>query len=209
MNRLSLTWSESWSWMVSKPLMSCNWLRWSNMPLSSTPKKLNEHSTTVMSQNTTKTNAISWGNEKKQGADMKNRFGNNNSAPSNSKSNTNNNHHTNNKKIDRKPRNVHRACETCGKTNLFTERIWFEANSANRLSPRNRTPARHSQVQQTDNQIETNESVQAAAQPLNYKCNVFTPEMQLTDRRPPEQYFDQSHMLFGSNHRRLPWKHRT
>ena len=51
------------------------------------------------------------------------------------------------------------------------------------------------------NQNDSNEKIQAAAQNLNLKCDVFTPQLRLTDRRLLNFY--QSVMLFGSNPRRL------
>ena len=115
--------------------------------------------------------------QKKYAAETQKSSGSNNSSPTNSKFNTNNKHHETNDKHDRKHRTVYSPCETCGQTNHPTRRCYFGANAANRPSLRNHRPAGQSQVQQNDTQKDTNEGVRHAAQPFNYTCNLFTPEL--------------------------------
>ena len=68
---------------------------------------------------------------------------------------------------DRKPGPVEPACETCGKTDVSTEKCYVGANAANRPPPRNRWPEGQNQVQQRNAQNNSDENVQAAAQNLN------------------------------------------
>ena len=68
---------------------------------------------------------------------------------------------------DRKPRPVFPPCETCGRTNHYTERCYLGANAANRPPPRNRRPEGQNQAQQRNTQNNSDGNVQAAAQPLN------------------------------------------
>ena len=106
----------------------------------------------------------------------------------NPNSNVNNNNNNNNKNsniAERKPKTVYPPCETCGKANQSTEKSYFGANAANRPPPRHRRPEKQNQVQERANQSDSNETPQAAAQNLNRKCHVFTPELRLTDRRQP------------------------
>ena len=52
----------------------------------------------------------------------------------------------------------------------------------------------------TRKKTNANESVQASAFVLNYQRHVFTPELQLTGRRPPKlQNLPQSQKFSGSN----------
>ena len=89
----------------------------------------------------------------------------------------------NSNRAERKPKTVYPPCETCGKTNHSIERCYHGANAANRPPPRQRRPERQNQVQERAVQKDSNENSQAVAQNLNWKCHVFTPELQLTDRR--------------------------
>ena len=68
---------------------------------------------------------------------------------------------------DRKPRTVFPPCETCGRTNHSTERCYLGADAANRPPPRNRRPEGQNQAQQRNTQNNSDDNVQAAAQPLN------------------------------------------
>ena len=98
--------------------------------------------------------------------------------------NNNNNNNKNSNRAERKPKTVYPPCKTCGKTNHSTEKCYYGANAANRPPLRHRRLERQNQVQERANQNESNETNQAAAQNLNWKCHhVFTPELQLTDRR--------------------------
>ena len=80
-----------------------------------------------------------------------------------------------------KVRPVFPTCETCGRTNHSTEICHLEQTQ--RLPPRIRRPEGQNAVQQRSAQGNSDGKVQAAAQTLNQKRPVFTPELQLTDRR--------------------------
>ena len=67
----------------------------------------------------------------------------------------------NNHKIDRKSRTLYPPCDTCGKTNHFTERCYVGANAANRPLPWK------NQLQEQDTHDSITGCVQAAAQHLN------------------------------------------
>ena len=62
---------------------------------------------------------------------------------------------------------IYPPCETCGKTNHYTEKHCFGATATNRLPPRNRRPMEQSQIQQQDTETSTIESAQAAAHAFN------------------------------------------
>ena len=62
-----------------------------------------------------------------------------NSNPNNKVTNTTKANNKNNQR-DRRPRPVFPPCETCGRTNHFTEKCYLGANAANRRPPRNRRP---------------------------------------------------------------------
>ena len=125
--------------------------------------------------------------QREQAGKSQNNLGNKNSdaKTSNPSSNVNNqnNNSKNSNRAERKPKTVYPPCETCGKTNHSTEKCYYGANAANRPPPRQRRPERQNQVQKRFNQNDPNETTQAAAQNLNWKCRVFTPELRLTDRR--------------------------
>ena len=128
--------------------------------------------------------------------------GDNNSLPNNNTNKNNkNNNYKNSNRAARKPEIVYAPCETCGKTNHSTEKCNYGANAANRPPPRHRRPERQNQVQERAKQNDSNETTQAAAQDLKWKCHFFTPELRLTDRRLLN--FHQSLKLSGSNPRRL------
>ena len=130
--------------------------------------------------------------------------GANNSMPNNNtnkNNNNNNNNYKNNDRAEGKPKTVYPPCETCGKTNYHTEKCYYGAKAANRPPPRHRRPQRQNQIQERANQNDSNETTQTAAQNLNWKCHVFIPELELTDRRPLD--FHQSLKLSGSKARRL------
>ena len=82
---------------------------------------------------------------------------------------------------DRKPGPVY---ETCDKPNFSTEKYYFGANAADRRPPRNRRPKGQNQVQQRNDQSISDGNFQAAAQTINWKCHVFTPELHVTTRTP-------------------------
>ena len=109
--------------------------------------------------------------QREQTENSQNNPGNKNSDVNNSNPNSNVNNNNNNNKTGnrakRKPKTVYPLCETCGKTNHSTEKCYFEAHAANRPPPRHRRPAKQNQVPQRDNQSDSNESPQAAAQNLN------------------------------------------
>ena len=103
----------------------------------------------------------------------------------NTNQNDNNNYYKNSKRAERKQKTVDPSCETCGKTNHSTQKCYYGANVTNRPPLRHKRPKRQNQVQKRAKQNDSNESTQAAAQNLNQKCHVFTPELRLTDRRLP------------------------
>ena len=108
--------------------------------------------------------------QREQTENDQNNPGNKNSAAniSNPKGNVNNNNNNkNSNKAERKPKTVHPPFETCGKTNLATEKCYFGANAANRPPPRHRRPERQNQVPERANQSDSNEAPQAAAQNLH------------------------------------------
>ena len=107
----------------------------------------------------------------------------NTSNPNGNVNNPNNNNNRNSNRAERKPKTVYPPCETCGKTNHSTERCCHGANAANRPPRRQRRPDRQNQVQERVVQNDSNANNQAVAQNLNLICHVFTPELQLTDRR--------------------------
>ena len=113
--------------------------------------------------------------------------GNKNSDANRSNPNSSVNNHNNNKKnsnrAEGKPKTVYPPCETCSKTNHSPENCYCVANAANKPPPRHRRPERQNWVQERANQNNSNETTQAAAQNLNGKFHVFTPELRLTDRR--------------------------
>ena len=90
-----------------------------------------------------------------------------NTSNPNSNVNNNNNKNRNSNRAERKPKTVYPPCETCGKTNHFTERCYFGANAANRLPPLHRRPERQNQAPERANQNDSNEAPQATAQNLN------------------------------------------
>ena len=106
-----------------------------------------------------------------------------NTSDPNSNVNNNNKHNKNSNRAERKSKTAYSPCETCGKTNPSTVKCYFGANAANRPPPRHRRPERQNLVPERANQSDSYEAPQAAAQKLNYKCHVATPELRLTDRR--------------------------
>ena len=105
--------------------------------------------------------------QKEQAEGTQNNAGNKNSGanifiPKIDKNNNNNN--KNNKRAERKPTTVYPLCETCEKTNQSTQNCYFVVNAANGPPPRNRKPEGQNQVPQRDNQNNSNESAQTAAQ---------------------------------------------
>ena len=93
--------------------------------------------------------------------------GQTNSNTHNNNTVSNGNANSENNRTDWKPRTVIPFCEACGKTNHSTGKYFFGANAANRPSHRKKRPMEQNQNQQQDTQINTIESVQAAAQVLN------------------------------------------
>ena len=96
---------------------------------------------------------------------------------------SNNNNNKNSKRAEKSRRNFTQPVTDMEKTNHSTEKCYFGANAANRPPLRHRRPERQSQVPERANGSDSNEVPQAAAQNLNNKCHVFTPELQLTDLR--------------------------
>ena len=137
--------------------------------------------------------------QKEQSEATQNVPGNKNSGACNSipnsttNKNRNNDNHKNSNRAESEPKTVYPTCETCGKTIHSTEKCYYGANAANRPPP--------GTVQERANQNDSNEITEAAAQHLNKKCHVFTPELRQTDRRLLN--FHQSLKLSGSNIRRL------
>ena len=126
-----------------------------------------------------------------------------NSNPNNNKVATDTKGNNINIQRDRRPKPVFPPCETCGRTNHSTERCYLGANAANRPPPRNRRPEGQIQSQQNNAQNNSDGNVQAAAQALNWKRHVFTPDLHATDRRQMKNLnFHQFPMLSGSNIRR-------
>ena len=119
-----------------------------------------------------------------------NRNNNNNTGQTNSYPTKNvsisNNHNANNRN-DSKLRTVCPLCETYGKRKHSTEKCFFGANAENRPTPRIRRTMGQSQNQRRDTQVDTNETVQAAVQTINWKHFFFTPELHWTDCRPLKQ----------------------
>ena len=70
-------------------------------------------------------------------------------------------------KKNRKPRHVYPPCETCGKTNHYTEKFYFRADAVKRPPSRNRRPDGQNQVQQINAQNNSDVNVEAAAQTSN------------------------------------------
>ena len=89
-----------------------------------------------------------------------------NSNSNNKVSNSTKANNLNNQR-DRRSRPVFPPCETCGRTNLSTEKCYLGANAANRPPPRNRRPDGQNQIQQRKAQSNSDGNVQAAAQTLN------------------------------------------
>ena len=143
--------------------------------------------------------------QREQSENTQNNPGNRNSGANisipNNNTNKNNNNYKNSDKPGRKPKPVYPPCETCGKTNHSTETCYYGGNAANRPPPQHIRLERQNQVQEGANQNDSNETSHAAAQNLNRKCHVFTPELRRRDGR--LQNFDQSLELSGSNPRRL------
>ena len=107
---------------------------------------------------------------REQTENNQNNPGNKNSDVKNSKPNSNvnnNNINKNSNRAEKKLKTVYPPYETCRKTIHCTEKYYFGANAANRLPPRHRRPGRQNQVPQRANQIDSNESSQAAAHTLN------------------------------------------
>ena len=125
--------------------------------------------------------------QREQTENNQNNPGNKSSEANTSKPNGNvnnpNNNNRNSNRAERKPKTVYPHCETCDETNHSTERCYHGANAANRPPPWQRRPDRQNQVPEGAVQKDSNENSQAVAQKLNRICHVFTPELQLTDRR--------------------------
>ena len=148
----------------------------------------NQRATTVKNQGITKITADSWKNSENKLETIKvflETKKNSDANTSNPNGNVNypNNNNKNSNRAERKPKTVYPPCETCGKTNQPTEKCYNGANAANRPPPRHKRPERQNQVQERADQNDSNETTQASAQNLNWKCYVLTPELRLTDRR--------------------------
>ena len=132
--------------------------------------------------------------QREQTENTQNNLGDKNSDASDSNPNSNlnnkNNNHSNYKnsnRAERKPETVYLPCETCGKTNHSAESCYVGANAANRPLPWKSKPEGQSGHHQQDAQNSITVRVRATAQHLNWKCHIFTPELWVTDRRPPEE----------------------
>ena len=94
--------------------------------------------------------------QREQTDDNQNNPGNKNSDANISNPNGNvnnpNNKNRNSNRAETKPKTVYPPCETCGKTNLSTERCYRGTNAANRPPPRQRRPERQNQVQKRASQ---------------------------------------------------------
>ena len=108
-----------------------------------------------------------------------------NKSNANSNANNINNNNENSNRAERKPKTVYPPCETCGKTSHSTGKCYYGANAGNRPPPRHRRPEKQNQFQEKASQNDSYEIAQAATQNLNWQCEVFTPELRLTDRRWP------------------------
>ena len=185
--------------------MSYKWRLWANNPQTQTLTGPNQRTTTVENQDITEISVDCWKKQREQTKNNQNKPGNKNSDANTSNPNSNiNNKNYNNKnsnRAERKPKTVYPPCETCGKTNHSTEKCYYGANAADRPPPRHRRPERQNQVQKRASQNNSNETAQAPAQNLNWKCNVFTPELRMTVRR--QLNFHQSQRLSGTKLRRL------
>ena len=108
--------------------------------------------------------------QKKHSEDTQNNHGNKNSGANNSIPNNNTNKNNNNYKnsgiAKQEPKSVYPPCETCGKTNS-TKKCYHGTNATNRPPPRQRRPERLNQVQESANQNNSNETIQAATRSLN------------------------------------------
>ena len=147
--------------------------------------------------------------EKGQTRNITNSASNNNGSsqtnphPNNKVANNTKGNNINNQR-DRRPRPVFPPCETCGRTNHSTEKCYLGANPANRPPPRNRRPEGQNQSQQNIAQNNSDGNDQAAAQALNKKRQVFTPDLHVTDRRQMKNLsFHQFPRLSGSNLRKM------
>ena len=96
-----------------------------------------------------------------------NKSSNANTSNPNGNVNNPNNNNRNSNRAETKPKTVYPPCETCGKTNVSTERCYHGANAANRPPPRQRRPERQNQVQERAIQSDSNEKSQAVAQIIN------------------------------------------
>ena len=86
------------------------------------------------------------------------------------------------------------------------QRCYVGANAGNGPLRRKSKVEGQNGPQQQDAQHSITSCVRAAAQYLNYICHVSTPELGLTDQRPPERRFYQTQVLCGSNLSRNLWK---
>ena len=94
-----------------------------------------------------------------------------------------NNSNPNRDKSDRTSVTVCSPCAICGNTNHPTEKCYKGAVAANRAHPWKSKPAGQNGPQLQDEQNNITESVQLEAQALNWICQVFIPELHMTDWR--------------------------
>ena len=94
-----------------------------------------------------------------------------------------NNSNPNNNKNDRQFEPVCFHCGTCGNTKYPTEKCYYGTNAANRPLPWKRKETGQNGPQVQDEQNKITENVLAAAQPLNWICHVFAPELHVTNWR--------------------------
>ena len=196
-------WLASTRWFAKKHCDAANYTTEIRKSLTSLPPMQKARSlpelvpSTQIRKNQTPKNTSS--------ADKRNNFngkGQTNSNSNNKVPNNTNVNNTNNQK-DRRTRPAYPPCETCCKTSHSTEKCYFGANAGNRSPPRNRRPGRQNQVQKRNAQSNSDVNVQAAAQNLNKRRYVFTPELHVTDRRQlKHQKYHQFPRFSGSNPRR-------
>ena len=112
-----------------------------------------------------------------------------NSNPNNSVNINNHNNYKNSNRTERKPETVYPPCETFGKTNHSAERCYVGANAANKPHPWQSKPEGQSGHHQQDAQNIITGCVLITIWKLNQKGRIFTPELLVTDRRPPEENY--------------------
>ena len=106
----------------------------------------------------------------------------------------------------KKQKNCSPTCETCRKTNHYTEKCYFRANASNRPPPLNKRPEGQNQVQHIDNQNKPKGSAQTKAQKKlelpglhsgtaidGTETQKSPPVPQIVRQQPPETYLVDIH----------------